>query len=136
MSTRLYIEQSDMDRLEKAMSSFGADAEKAISEVLHESGEDIYQQINKLIHPSGRRFKGHPSSATTSRWPRFGTSVPLEVRVETQRKYGYLYFPDDGSNTDHHRGMQEFFRRGGEAATPSIVDRCLDALAANWKEIA
>lgn len=134
MSTRLYLDQDDFTKVEAAIKEYGDGAEKVITDIFHDSGESIYREINPLIHPSGRKFKGHSSSAAASSWPRYGTNVPLSVTVATKAKFHYLYFPDDGSNTDHHQGMQQFFKRGGESAAPRIVDQCLDALVRKWKE--
>lgn len=134
MTSRLYIDSDDFEKVEAAIKRFGEGAEDVITETLHDSGESIYQDINPLIHPSDRRFKGHRSSATTSSWPHYGIDKPLEVSVGTKSKFHYLYFPDDGSNTDRHRGNQQFFKRGGDIAAPRIVSQCLDALASKWKE--
>lgn len=134
MSAELGLDLEDFAKVKAAVKEYGAGAEKAIADILHDSGESIYREINPLIHPSGRKFKGHGSSAAASAWPRYDTNDPLSVTVATRSKFHYLYFPDDGSNTDHHQGMQQFFKRGGEAAAPRIVDRCLDALVSEWKE--
>lgn len=134
LSVTFGIDQESFEKLEEAAKDFNGNAGDVISDVFHDSGADIYQHINALIHPSGRRFKGHQASATSSAWPRFDTNEPLSITVATKTKWHYLYFPDDGSNTDHHAGMQRFFKRGAEAAAPRIIDRCLGALIAKWKE--
>lgn len=128
------LDAKDFDRLQRAIAEYGGDAEGAINEVLHEeAGPLIYEEINPLINPSGRKFKGHSKSAKNSPWPLYDTSANLAVTVKTKSKWGYLYFPDDGSNTRKHVGGQHFFQRGGEKAAPKVVDRCLNVLIDKWK---
>ena len=135
MKAEISLDASDFDRVMAAAKAFPGDAEQAINNVMHnEAGPLVYKRINPLIHPSGRTFKGHSASATASAWPMYDTGENLAVTVKARSRYGYLYFPDDGSNTKRHAGQQHFFRRGAEAATTEIVDRCLTALTREWSE--
>lgn len=133
MSSEFSLDAGEVDEIARHIAEFPGDAESAINEVMHqEAGPIIYRQINPLIHPSGRTFAGHRSSATASDWPRYVTSENLAVTVSTKRKFDYLYFPDDGSTTRRHAGNQRFFERGGSAAAPEIVERCLAKLDEDW----
>lgn len=133
MSATLTIDDAGFERVVDAVASFEGDAEQAINEILHgEAGEIIYGRINPLIHPSGRRFRGHSTSATRAKWPLYETNQNLAVTVTTRSSFNYLYFPDDGTNTRKHAGNQQFFRRGAEAAVPEIVERCLARLTEEW----
>lgn len=132
MSKTFSLEADDLERLQEQMAAFGEGSGQIVTEVIHESGPAIYERINPLIHPSGRTFKGHRSSATTSAWPTYGTGEALAVTVSARGKWHYLYFPDDGSNTDRHAGMQDFMLRGAESAAPDIIERCLGALMEEW----
>lgn len=130
----LTVEYGDAEVLVKAIAQFEGDAEKAINKVLHEeAGPLIYEEINPLINPSGRKFKGHSKSAKNSPWPRYDTDENLEITVGAKSKWHYLYFPDDGTNTQRHSGNQRFFERGGTKAVPKIVARCLTVLNETWK---
>lgn len=133
MSFTLGIEGAALEQLERHMGAFGANADDAITKALHESGPDIYERINPLIHPSGRRFKGHGASATVSAWPHYVTDAHLAVTVKAKSRYRYLYFPDDGSNTDRHAGNQRFFERGAKASAPRVIERCVAALTREWE---
>jgi hypothetical protein len=53
--------------------------------------------------------------------------------VHSAKKYQYLYFPDDGTNTTRHVGNQQFFRRGAEDASGEIVDACTEKLTKKLK---
>lgn len=135
MSVRVFfIDAQQLDRISASIAAYGAGADDAITDELRESGPDIYERINPLIHPSGRRFKGHSTSATASAWPRYITTQHLAITVTAKRKFSYLYFPDDGENTRRHSGHQRFFERGAELARPRIVERCLARLENKWKE--
>ena len=132
------LDAGDFDILRQAIADYGGDAEKAINDVLHEeAGPLIYEEINPLINPSNRAFKGHSKSAKDSPWPIYDTSANLAVTVKTKSKWGYLYFPDDGSNVSNPKrrasGNQRFFERGGEKATPKVVARCIEVLNDTWK---
>lgn len=134
MGAEFGIDAKDFDKLHQAMADYGGDAEKAVNEVLHnEAGPLVYEEINPLINPSGRKFKGHSKSAKASAWPLYDTSANLAVTVKTKPKWGYLYFPDDGSTTRRHAGNQHFFQRGGDKAAPKIVERCIGVLTEQWK---
>ena len=126
----LELDASQVEALASAVSGYGERAEEAINEVLHdEAGPLIYRRINPLIHPSGRTFKGHRASATVSDWASYDTTRNLEVTVRADASHRYLY---DGGTTVLHQGNQQFFKRGGESATPEIVERCLRVLTKDW----
>lgn len=109
----------------------GGDVEVAINEVLHgEAGQLLESRITPLIHPSGRTFKGHPASATVGGWASFDTSKDLEVTVAARGRWGYLYFPDDGSNTKRHAGEQHFMERGADDAAQEVMGLCMDNIIA------
>jgi predicted small lipoprotein YifL len=57
---------------------------------------------------------------------------PLSVTIAARGRYGYLYFPDDGTNTKRHAGNQQFMMRGAENATAQIVDLCIGKLTENF----
>lgn len=121
--------------LEERVRAFGDGAEDVVNGVIHdEAGPLIYGRINPLIHPSGRRFKGHTASAKTAKWPVYRTSENLAVTVSTTAKFRYLYFPDDGGNTKRHAGDQHFMFRGAQAAAPSVMERCVAALTREWEQ--
>lgn len=128
MSAVFSIEEGEFDRLMDSMKHYGEGAGDIVSGVVHDSGDDIYREIDPLIHPSGRTFKGHSSSAKGARWQRYETGEPLAITVATTASRRYLYFPDDGSTTKKHHGDQQFMRRGAEAAAPRILEKGIDAL--------
>lgn len=123
------VDAASLEPLMRRIESAGEMAESVVNGVLHEeAGPIIYRRINPLIHPSGRTFKGHRASAASSDWTHYDIGKNLAVTVRTKSRFNYLYFPDDGSNTRHHFGNQEFFRRGGEASVDEIVSRCMAAI--------
>lgn len=127
------IDASEIERLQTAMKEYQGNVEDAINSVLHnQAGDLIQEQIRRLIPESGKTWKGKSSPAKTSKSL---TNVPenLAITVTTAKKYQYLYFPDDGSNTRRHYGNQQFFASGGDAATEEIVDRCITKLINNFE---
>ncbi|KAB1647991.1 hypothetical protein F8D48_06780 [Adlercreutzia muris] len=131
----LMLDADAVKALEVRVRSFGDGAEDVVNGVLHgEAGPMIYGRINPLIHPSGRRFKGHPASARSSKWPVYRTGENLAVTVATSARFRYLYFPNDGGNTKNHAGNQHFMFRGAQAAAPSVMERCITALTREWEQ--
>ena len=61
MSVTVGIDSSALEELERHIASYGDSADDAITKALHESGPDIYERINQLIHP------GAASKATAPR---------------------------------------------------------------------
>lgn len=132
MST-LSLDDGGFERLVESMQRFGEGAADVVSDVVHESGDEIYREIDPLIHPSGRTFRGHTSSARGSKWQRYDTSEPMAITVSTVSSRHYLYFPDDGSNTKKHYGDQQFMLRGAEAAAPVILEKSERVLLAEFE---
>lgn len=121
----------DDKALESAIKTFreaGGDAEKTINDVLETYGtEKVKEEIDRILPVSGRKFKGHTRGAKGSN-PFIHKMGNLEFIVTTKSRYGYLYFPDDGTNTRKHAGRKYFMERGAENAAPDIIDRVLARL--------
>ena len=128
MSGNWQVDASQLDRLMEAAATWPQVSEGAINDVLHgEGGRIIGREIDRLVPVSGRRFKGHTSGAKGTAWQSYDTP-DLAVTVAARGKRGYLYFPDDGTNTKRHAGDQRFFPRGAEAATEEVVDLCIKTM--------
>lgn len=116
------LEFSDAEKLQQAMKDFQGDTEATINDVLHNyAGDRAQEDIYRLMPVSEKRFGKHAKHSKSLR------NIPgnLSVTVTTAGAFGYLYFPDDGTNTRQHVGNQQFFERGGEAAKADIIDRCV-----------
>ena len=128
------VDVSTVDRLVKTMQEYAGNVEKEINDVLHnEAGQLIEDSIRPLIPVSGKSWKGKKPPARTSK-SMTQESGNLSVTVKSTKNYGYLYFPDDGTNTRRHVGNQQFFARGAELVTDNIIDRCIDRLITDFEE--
>lgn len=128
MSANFRINVAEVERLQTAMKEYQGNAEDAINDALHnEAGDLIQEQVKRLMPVSGKSWRGKKPAAKTSQSLQ-GIPANLAITVTTKKNYQYLYFPDDGTNTRRHVGNQQFFARGGEAATADIVDRCVAKL--------
>ena len=119
------LDFSDAEKLEQAMKDYQGDTEATINDVLHNfAGNRAQEDIYRLMPVSRSDWAGKPPHAKHSKALQ---NIPgnLSVTVTTARKYGYLYFPDDGTSTRRHVGNQQFFERGGEAAMADIIERCV-----------
>lgn len=124
---RAEIDYTEVNDLVELMAR-AQDSEKIINEVLHESAsEQIKQGIQKILPSSGRTWSGKKNPAITSQ-PFTQENGNLSVTVKTKSAYHYLYFPDDGSNTKHHQGNQQFMLRGAESRQTQIVDETTEKL--------
>lgn len=122
------LKAEDFDKLTESIKAYGDGAEDIINGVLHEYGaERIKEEIHKLLPESGRNWKGKKVAAKRTD-PFVSEGGNLNVTVSTKSAYGYLYFPDDGTNTRKHVGNKQFMQRGAESATDDIIERCLAEL--------
>lgn len=119
------IEFSEADKLQQAMRDYQGDTENAINDVLHNyAGDRAQVDIYRLMPVSQKRIGKHAKHSKALQ----NVLGNLSVTVTTAGKFGYLYFPDDGTNTRRHVGNQRFFERGGEAAMNDIIERCVTRL--------
>ena len=123
-----------IDRLWANMLEFGPGSGQIVDEVLQNEGrEEIEKRIARLIPRSGRRWKGKARAAADAMPASFAHFAGQGyVEIVGREKYGYLYFPDDGSNTRKHAGNQQFMRRGAEAATARVIEMCVGKLLENF----
>lgn len=132
--SKFSIAYMDIDKLEQTIAAYAGDAEKVINTVIHEqSFMPLTESIIGLIHPSGRSWKGKKASAKSVQ-PFSQKNENLSIEIKSKKAYRYLYFPDDGSNTIHHYGNQQFMLRGVEKKSDQIIDMCLASLEKEWSE--
>ena len=133
--SRLSLDISQFDDLQKAMKEYEGNTEQTINDVLHnEAGQLIHDAIKPLIPSSGKEWKGKKTPARVSNSLQ-KVNENLAVTIKSKKDYNYLYFPDDGTNTRRHIGNQQFFRRGGESQTEEIIDRCIIRLVSGFETI-
>lgn len=128
------IEFHDVEALWELMQKLGAGSGQIVDEVLQNEGrEEIEKRIARLIPRSGRRWKKKAQPAANAMPASFAHFAGEGyVEIVGRGKYGYLYFPDDGSNTRKHAGNQQFMRRGAEAASGRVVEMCVGKLLENF----
>ncbi len=130
-----YVDFGKVEELEKAMKAYEGDTANAINEILHnEASPLIQEEIKRLMPVSGRDWKGKAIPAKRAK-SLTAVNGNLSVTVKTTKKYQYLYFPDDGSNTKNHAGNQQFFLRGGEAKKSEIIERCINRLSNDFENL-
>lgn len=128
------IEAEELGYLQEAMAAYIGDVEKEVNDVLHnEAGPLIKDAVQRLIPVSNvKPWKGKPKHARDADSLR-QINYNLAVKITTKGKYGYLYFPDDGTNTRNHVGEQHFFARGGDSVASEIVERCVTRLCGSFE---
>lgn len=128
------VEYVELEALGERIAGYPGDAEAAINEVLHKkSFLPLTESIKELIHPSGRTWKGKKKAATETQ-PFRQEDENLAVKVKSRKAYNYLYFPDDGDNTVHHHGGQDFMVRGAERKQGDIADMITEQLIQQIEE--
>lgn len=136
MSNNYQIHAEELLGFAERFTGFGQVSEDSVNEVVHEQGGPvIYEEIDKLMPVSGRRFKRHPTGAKGTQWQVYDKNTNLTIVVSHKPNRRYLYFPDDGSGTVNHFGNQQFFGRGNAAAAPKIGDTILDRIEKDFKEM-
>jgi HK97 gp10 family phage protein len=130
---RFELNIADVVRLENALKAYEGDAEKALNDVLHnQAGELIQDEVKLLMPVSGRKWNGKKAPAKTSKSLK-QIEGNLSVTETTTNSYHYLYFPDDGTNTQRHVGNQQFFLRGAENKKEEIIDLCVGRLVNSFE---
>lgn len=134
MSTTLGINAESFDRMQEALKRYQGNAEEAINDIFHNEGATLIQDSIRLLIPvSGKTWKGKPAPAKSANSLQ-SVNGNLSVTVKSAKKYQYLYFPDDGTNTRRHVGNQQFFLQGAEAVSDDIIERCITKLIENFEE--
>jgi hypothetical protein len=128
------VDAEALDSVAQAMEQYGAGAGQIVDSVLQTQGAQlIKEQIAMLLPSSGRTWKGKPAPASVAMPGKFTQSnASLSVTISARGRYGYLYYPDDGSNTRRHAGNLQFMRRGAEEASSDIIDLCIGKLTENF----
>ncbi len=127
----------DFDRISDVISEFAdsSEAEQIINEYLREDGgELIKQKIHEMLPVSGRKpWKGKKTAAKATE-PFRKTAGNLSVKVHTKSAYHYLYFPDDGSDTERHYGNQQFMFDGASQSSETIANEVIEELVKRLEE--
>lgn len=127
------ISITEMDGLQKAMQEFEGNVEEAVNDVLHnQAGPILQDEVMRLMPYSGRVWKGKKKSASRANSLMI-VKENLAVTVKPKKAYQYLYFPDDGTNTQRHVGNQQFFKRSGENKKKEVIERCVGRLVGDFE---
>lgn len=120
------LSYDQVDRLRNTIKDYRDNAEKKLANYLHGQGYSrLSASIQNLIPVSDRKKKhARDTDALMDR----DTDSNLSVTIGTRTSYNYLYFPDDGSNTIHHAGNQQFFFRGVQQEEPKVMDEMIGIL--------
>ncbi|WP_278924749.1 hypothetical protein [[Clostridium] scindens] len=130
------LDAKDFGRVLDTVQQFadGSQAEDIINEYLHgEGAEELKEAIKSLLPVSGRTWRGKEAAAKSAD-PFRQTNGNLSVKIHTKGAYHYLYFPDDGSDTDRHYGNQQFMFRGAEEKSQDIVNTMIDKMLRRLEE--
>ncbi len=130
MSVEFSLEYDDLKAFEEAVKAYPGNAEKKINKYLHGKGYSIFEKAIKNAMPvSGRTWKGKKNAAKTSNSIEDKNKDDnLSVTLHPPTRYNYLYFPNDGTNTERHIGNQRFFERGVEQESNQAINDMLDLL--------
>ncbi|MCD8198245.1 MAG: hypothetical protein LUE24_13955 [Lachnospiraceae bacterium] len=139
MATTDHIDISGVEKLTEKLERYGNRSGAIVQEYLRDEGFDrIAGHIPNLIHASGRNKAKWKNKATASKSAYTsvfqGMVSGMTLTVSTKTRFNYLYFPDDGSNTLHHVGNQQFMLRGAQEQTDGIVDELVGRLVAAFEE--
>lgn len=133
MSVTYSVDYQQIEELESAIKQYQDGAEDKINRYLHGEGYDRFDTaIHNAMPESGRKWKGKKTAARQANSLQDkNKSENLAVTIRARTAYGYLYFPDDGSNTVHHQGNQRFFERGVEQETDTAINDMIEILTFN-----
>lgn len=102
--------------------------ESIINNIIHNSGADLIKSnIYPLIHNSGREWKGKPKHAKEAK-SLTDVKENLGLITKSKKTYSYLWFADDGSNTERHQGNQQFMLKGVEKSIDEISNKIIQRI--------
>lgn len=130
MSVQFSVDDSGIEKLQDAIKNFQKDAEAKITQYLHGAG---YKRFEKAIHDampvSGKKWEGKKAPAKTAKSIQDKDKHEnIAVTLKSTTQYGYLYFPNDGSNTDRHYGNQRFFEAGVDSEQEQAINEMIEIL--------
>lgn len=130
------LDAKELDRLQAALKNYPKNSEEAINDVFHNQASPLIQEAIMRLMPRSnvKPWKGKLPHAKDSK-SLTDLKENLSITVKSSKKYGYLYFPDDGSNTRRHAGNQQFFWRGSEEKQTEIIDRCVARLVGDFENL-
>lgn len=130
MADFVSINYDDLSDLQSIIEVFGNDALKVVNNVLHDnaSADIAIKSIEELIPSSGRNWKGKKAAASTTHPLKSDKKELLTLIIHSEPNYNYLYFPDDGSNTEKHQGDQHFMQKGADNALNDIANLCAESI--------
>lgn len=132
MAIAEFKQEDNLQELQQMLSQLPNEGEKIITNVFHNEGaEEIEKGIRVLLPESGKKWEKKKIPAKKAKKSigfRKAESGNLNVIVGTTYNYHYLYFPDDGENTENHYGNQQFMKKGAESKTGKILDVCIEQL--------
>lgn len=131
------LDTKSMDKVTDAIMQLSdkSEAEQIINEYLIGEGGDILKQgIHEMLPVSGRTWPGKIAPAKSVDPLNKKENGNLSVTIRSKGKYHYLYFPDDGDNTIHHYGNQQFMFKGAEAKSEEVGDNIVDKLLEKLEE--
>lgn len=115
------IDEADLDQIIQAAKECAVSIEDVVNEVLHQQAGPLFEEgIQRLLPVSGRTWSGKKKAAKSSK-PFVQVKENLAITVKTKYDYHYLYFPNDGSNTNRHVGDQSFMEHGVEAKKDVVM---------------
>ena len=128
MAVKFELEENLSTELMEIIGKLPNEGECIVNDVFHNEGTELIKEgITILLPVSGRKWKKKKRAAKVAK-PFKSINSNLAVTVFARSGYGYLYFPDDGSNTKKHEGNQHFMLKGAENQSGKIIDICLDKL--------
>lgn len=127
---RLELSYEKYEKLIQAAAKLQGDMEAAINEALKSSQVKnwMVNSITEFTPMSKAKIASwHPRHARGAK-PYKETYENLSIIIKSKTAFNYLYFPDDGSNTKRHQGMQQFMLHGAEAVSDQVADEIVDKI--------
>lgn len=132
------VDVRDFERIVDVVGNFsdGSEAENVINTYLAGVGGDlIKEKIHDKLPVSGRTWPSRKNAPAKSVDPFRKTAGNLSVKIHTKGAYHYLYFPDDGSDTNRHYGNQQFMFEGASDASEEIANQIIEKLLERLEEM-
>lgn len=125
------LKKEDIERINKAISTFPDNVEVAINTYLSNQGKNKMVNSMENLIPISKRDKDHAKGSNPFRTDLFN----LGLTIRTKTKYNYLYFPQMGEGTSKNKGPNDFMQDGLDSIYDNVVNDMLDAIQNKIKEV-
>lgn len=128
IKARFSLKDTDIVKLNNAISQLGTDAENVINEHMHNvTGKQMAEGITRFI-PVSKKGTRHAKNNKWWKQTNYNMAVEISNNSSGKRSFYYLYYVATGTGTSRSYGKRDFMEQGMNAEYDKIVDSLMKKL--------